>query len=40
MSEIDSLISDVVAKKEVVAVVLEKGKRIEETFSEGVNFDL
>jgi hypothetical protein len=40
LSEIDRLISDVVAKKEVAAVVSDKGKKIEETSSEGVNFDL
>jgi hypothetical protein len=39
LSEIDRLISDVVAEKEVVTVVLDKGKNIEETSSEGVNFD-
>jgi hypothetical protein len=30
----------VVAEKEVVTVVSDKGKKIEETSSEGVNFDL
>jgi hypothetical protein len=40
LSEIDRLISDVVAKKEVDAVVSDKGKKIEETSSEGVHFDL
>jgi hypothetical protein len=30
----------VVAEKEVAVVVYEKGKKIEETSSEGVNFDL
>jgi hypothetical protein len=40
MSEIDRLISDVVAEKEVAVVVSDKGKKIEETSSEGVNFDL
>jgi hypothetical protein len=40
LSEIDRLISDVVAEKEVVVVVSYKGKKIEETSSEGVNFDL
>jgi hypothetical protein len=40
LSEIDRLISDVVAEKEVGAVVFDKGKKIEETSSEGVNFDL
>jgi hypothetical protein len=40
LSKIDRLISDVVAEKEVAAVVSDKGKKIEETSSEGVNFDL
>jgi hypothetical protein len=40
LSEIDRHISDVVTKKEVVVVVSNKGKKIEETSSEGVNFDL
>jgi hypothetical protein len=40
MSEIDRLISDVVAEKEVAAVVSDKGKKIEESSSKGVNFDL
>jgi hypothetical protein len=38
--EIDILISDVVAKKEVAAIASDKGKKIEETSSKGVNFDL
>jgi hypothetical protein len=38
--EIDRLISDVVAEKEVAAVVLYKGKKIDETSSKGVNFDI
>jgi hypothetical protein len=33
-------ISDVVAEKEVVTVVLDKGKNIDETSSEGANFNL
>jgi hypothetical protein len=40
LSEIDRLISDVVAEKEVAAVVSDKGMKIEETSSEGVNFVL
>jgi hypothetical protein len=40
LSEIDRLISDVVAEKEVAAVISDKGKKVEETSSEGVNFDL
>jgi hypothetical protein len=40
MSEIDRIISDVVVEKEVAVVVLDKGKQIEETYSEAVNFDL
>jgi hypothetical protein len=40
LSEIDRLISDVVVEKEVVAVVSEKEKKIEETSSEGASFDL
>jgi hypothetical protein len=40
MSEIDRLISDVAAEKEVASVVSDKGNKIEETSSEGVNFDL
>jgi hypothetical protein len=40
LSEIDRLISDVVAEKDVVAVPSDKGKRIEETSSESMNFDL
>jgi hypothetical protein len=40
LSEIDRLISDVVAEKEVAIVASDKGKKIEETCSEGVNFNL
>jgi hypothetical protein len=40
LSKIDRLISDVVAEKEVAAVVSDKGKKIEEASSKGVNFDL
>jgi hypothetical protein len=40
MLEIDRLISNVVAEKEVATVVSDKGKKIEETSLEGVNFDL
>jgi hypothetical protein len=40
LSEIDKLISDVAVEKEVVATILDKGKEIDETSSEGVNFDL
>jgi hypothetical protein len=40
MSEIDRLISDVVAEKDLAAVPSDKGKRIEETSSEDMNFDL
>ena len=40
LSKIDRLISDVVAEKEVAAVVLYKGKKIDETSSEGANFNL
>jgi hypothetical protein len=40
LSEIDRLILGMVAEKEVAAVVSDKGKKIEETSSEGVNFDL
>ena len=40
LSEIDRLISDVVAEKEVTAVVSDKGNKIDETSSEGANFDL
>ena len=40
LSEIDRLISDVVAEKEVAIVASDKGKKIEETSSEGVNFNL
>jgi hypothetical protein len=40
LSEIDRLISDVVAEKEVATVASDKGNKIEETSSKGVNFDL
>jgi hypothetical protein len=40
LSKIDRLISDVVVEKEVVAAVSNKGKKIDETYSEGANFDL
>jgi hypothetical protein len=40
LSEIDRLISDVVAENEVVVEFSDKRKKIEETSSEGVNFDL
>jgi hypothetical protein len=40
LSKIDRLISDVVAEKEVATTILDKGKKIEETSLEGVNFDL
>jgi DNA-binding winged helix-turn-helix (wHTH) protein len=40
MSEIDRLISDVVVEKEVIATISDKGKKIDETSSEGANFDL
>jgi hypothetical protein len=40
LSEIDRLISDVVAEKDVAIVPSNKGKRIEETTSENMNFDL
>jgi hypothetical protein len=40
LSEIDRLISDVDAEKYVAAVPSNKGKRIEETSSENMNFDL
>jgi hypothetical protein len=40
LSEIDRLISDVVAEKDVAVVVSDKGKKIEETSSKGVNLDL
>jgi hypothetical protein len=39
MSEIDRLISDVVAKKDVAASPSDKGKIIEDTSSEDKNFD-
>jgi hypothetical protein len=38
--EIDKLISDVAVEKEVVATISDKGKEIDETSLEGVNFDL
>jgi hypothetical protein len=38
--KIDRLISDVVVEKEVAAAVSDKGKKIDETYSEGANFDL
>ena len=37
LSEIDRLISDVVMEKEVVATISYKGKKIDETSSEGAN---
>jgi hypothetical protein len=40
LSEIDRLISDVVAEKDVDAVPSDMGKGIEETSSEDMNFDL
>jgi hypothetical protein len=40
MSEIDRLISNVVAQKDVATVPSDKEKRIEETSSEYMNFDL
>jgi hypothetical protein len=40
LSEIDRLISELVAEKEVAKIVSDKGKKIEETSLEGVNFDL
>jgi hypothetical protein len=40
LSEIDKLILDVVAEKDVARVPSNKGKRIEETSSEHMNFDL
>ena len=40
LSKIDNLISDVAMEKEVVATISDKGKEIDETSSEGVNFDL
>jgi hypothetical protein len=38
--KIDRLISDVVIEKEVVTVVSDKGKKIDETYLEAANFDL
>jgi hypothetical protein len=40
LSKIDRLISDVVVEKYVVVVTSDKGKKIEETSSESMNFDL
>jgi hypothetical protein len=40
LSEIDRLILDVVAEKDVATVPSDKGKIIEETSSENMNFDL
>jgi hypothetical protein len=40
MSEIDRIISDVVAEKDVVVAPSDYGKRSEETSSEDKNFDL
>jgi hypothetical protein len=40
LSEIDRLILDVVTEKEVAAVAPDKGRKIEETYSEEVNFNL
>jgi hypothetical protein len=40
LSEIDRLISDVVVEKEVVTAASDKGKKIDETSSEGADFDL
>jgi hypothetical protein len=40
LSEIDRLILDVVAEKDVAAMPSNKGKRIEETSSKDTNFDL
>jgi hypothetical protein len=40
LSEIDRLISDVVAEKDVAIVPSDKGKRIDETSSKSLNFDL
>jgi hypothetical protein len=40
LSEIDRLISDLIVEKDVAAVPSDKGKRIEETSSEDMNFDL
>jgi hypothetical protein len=40
LSEINRLILDVVAENDVVTVPSDKGKRIEETSSENMNFDL
>jgi hypothetical protein len=40
LSEIDRLISDVVVEEDVAAMTSDKGKKIEETSSESMNFDL
>jgi hypothetical protein len=40
LSKIDRLISNVVVEKDVAAVPSDKGKRIEETSLESMNFDL
>jgi hypothetical protein len=40
LSEIDKLILDVVAEKDVATMPSNKGKRIEETSLENMNFDL
>jgi hypothetical protein len=40
LSKIDRLISDVDVEKDVAAVPSDNGKRIEETTSENMNFDL
>jgi hypothetical protein len=40
LSEIDGLISDVVAERDVAAMASDKGKKIEETSLECMNFDL
>jgi hypothetical protein len=40
LSEIDRLISDVVAEKDIAIVPSDKKKRIEEASSEDMNFDL
>jgi hypothetical protein len=40
LSKIDRLISDVVVEKDVATVTSDKGKKIEETSSESMNFNL
>jgi hypothetical protein len=40
LSEIDRLISDVVVEEDVAAMTSDKGKKIEETSLESMNFDL